>query len=82
MWRKNKLTPELKSQLKQGSKVRFKWHGNSSMVYIGRIEVRESGELYFVAEHNYKDDILIHETMRYYNPLDKYYHFTSFEIYG
>lgn len=65
---KTVLTPELKSQLKQGVKVRFKWWGNDTLVYTGRIET-DGETLYFVPEHNYKGGQLLYEGMRYYNPL-------------
>lgn len=79
-WNNNKLTPEIEKQLVQGTKVRFKWYGNSSLIYTGRIELSKYGDKYFVNEHNYKDDVLIHENMRFYNSLDSFHHFTEFEI--
>lgn len=78
-WKDNKLTPELESKLVQGSKVCFKWHG-SSLLYTGRIEVDSHGCLYFVNEHNYRDDVLIYESMRFYSRLEGFFHFTQFEI--
>jgi len=77
----NALTKEIKEGLKRGTKVRFRWHG-STQLYIGRIEVHKHGELFFVNEHNYKDDILIHEAMRFYNSLMDFHHFDLFEIFS
>lgn len=79
-WEDNKLTKEIKSTLKQGTKIKFMWYGNSTLEYIGRIETDKFGQLYFVNEHNYKDDILVYEGMRYYNPLESFFHFTMFEL--
>lgn len=76
---KTVLTPELKSQLKQGVKVRFKWWSNDTLVYTGRIEA-DGETLYFVPEHNYKGDQLLYEGMRYYNPLHTFEPFTQFEV--
>lgn len=79
-WQDNKLTKEIESTLKQGSKVKFKWHGSDSE-YTGRIEVNENdNQFYFVNEFNYKGDVLIHEGMRFYNPLERFFHFTMFEV--
>jgi hypothetical protein len=77
----NKLTPILISKLKQGTKVKFMWHGNSTMVYKGRIEVANSN-LYYCAEHNYKGNKLTEtgKSMQYYNRLDSFYFFTEFKI--
>ena len=78
---KNALTPLLKAKLKQGTRVRFMWHGNATMVYKGRIEV-SNGVLYFCAEHNYENEdlTLYGKSMQYYNRLDSFYFFTEFEI--
>ena len=75
------LTQEVKSKLKQGTKVSFIWHG-SSLEHIGRIEVSKGGILYFVNEHNYEGDEIStqNEGMRYYNSLDSYFHFNEFNI--
>lgn len=73
------LTQEMLESLKQGTKVEFKWYG-SKMLYTGRIEVVQWGELYFVAEHNYTDDILTSEGTRYYNSLDSFFCFTHFKV--
>ena len=73
------LTQEIFESLKQGSKVEFKWYG-SKMLYIGRIEVDQWKELYFVSEHNYTDDVLTSEGMRYYNSLDSFFCFTHFKV--
>lgn len=78
-WNDNKLTDDVRLILKQGTKVKFKWHG-SNQEYIGRIEIDQRGVLYFVSEHNYKGDLLTNESMRFYNSLDSFFHFTSFEI--
>jgi len=77
----NALTSKIKAQLKQGTKVEFKWHG-SPMMKTGRIEVRKSGGLYFVGEHNYENDKLKEccEPLRYYNSLNSYFYFDHFEI--
>ena len=81
-WNDNKLTDEIKSKLKQGTKVRFKWYGNSELEYVGRIELDKWGNNihYWIPEHCFKDDILIYEDMRYYNQLDSFHYFTMFEI--
>lgn len=76
---KTKLTQELLDSLKQGTKVEFKCYG-SKILYEGRIEVDKFGRLYFVAEHNYIDDTLVSEGMRYYNPLDSFLCFSYFKI--
>ncbi len=76
----NVLTDELKSNLKQGTKVEFKWYGNSELVYTGRIGVDKFGRLYFVNEFNYENDVLIQEGMRWYNPLDSFSIFNEFKI--
>ncbi len=73
------LTQEMLESLKQGTKVEFKWYG-SKMLYTGRIEVDQWGELHFVAEHNYTDDVLTSEGMRYYNSLDSFFCFTHFKV--
>lgn len=78
-WKDNKLTEKKRKLLKQGVKVEFKWHG-SKVMYTGRIELDRFGRLYFVSEHNYKDDKLINEGMRFYNTLDSFSLFTHFEI--
>lgn len=78
----NKLTKEIKNQLQQGTKVEFKWHGNNSLLYTGYIEIDKWGELYFCAEHNYKDGELtdVGKSMQYYNTLESFFFFTYFEI--
>jgi len=77
----NKLTKEKKNLLKQGTKVEFKWYG-SDRLYTGRIEVNEFGDLYFVNEHCFENDKLKEEDerLRHYNPLERFYFFTHFEI--
>lgn len=75
----NMLTDEIKNGLTQGSKVEFKWHG-SSMLYTGRIEINTSGEQFFVNEHEYEDNVLKSEGMRFYNPLDSFYSFPYFKV--
>lgn len=48
---------------------------------MGRIEILEYGDKYFVNEFNYdKNDVLIYESMRFYNFLDSFYYFIEFEI--
>ena len=74
----SQLTSEIKDNLIEGSRVEFKWYG-SPKLYTGRIEVAPNGVLYFVNEHNYKGDILIEESMRYYNPLESFFCFTYFK---
>ena len=78
----NQLTDEKKKLLKQGTKVEFMWHGNSSLLYTGYIEVNKWGILHFCAEHNYKDGKLtdVGESMQYYNTLESFFFFTKFEI--
>jgi len=76
----NKLIEEKRKLLKQGTKVEFKWYGNKELVYTGRIEVCKFGELYFIAEHNFKKNELISEGMRYNSRLDGFYFFNHFEI--
>lgn len=69
--------------LKQGDKVAFKWYGNKDADYIGRIEMTQHGEPFWVAEHNYDEngDIKVHcEGMRWYNSLRSFHRFTEFEI--
>jgi hypothetical protein len=78
-WSDNKLTPEIKAKLKQGTKVKFMWHGNSSLVYNGRIEISDNRP-YWVHESCYSGDNLVQPQMRLYNPLDNFFHFTMFEI--
>lgn len=77
----NQLTEKIKSQLKQGTKVEFKWHGSKSL-YTGRIEVNKYGSLYFINEHCFENDKLkaVDEGMRYYNTLDSFFFFTHFKI--
>lgn len=79
-WKDNKLTDDIMSQLVQGTKVMFRWHGNSQDTYTGRIEIDKYGNLYFVNEHCYENDILVMEGMRYYNRLDSFLFFTFFQI--
>lgn len=82
-WLNNKLTHDIRLRLKQGSKIEFKWYGNSERMYVGRIEVDNHGALYFVNEFCYegKDELPSHqEGMRYYNRLDDFYHFTYFNL--
>lgn len=76
--RHSQLTQEIKDSLIEGSKVEFKWYG-SPVLYTGRIEVAPNGVLYFVPEHNYKGDILIEESMRYYNTLESFFCFIYFK---
>lgn len=75
------LTEEIKSKLKQGTKVRFKWHGSNDF-YTGRIEIDKYGNLYFINEHCFENDKLkaVYEGMRYYNTLESFFFFTHFEI--
>ena len=77
----NQLTEEKKKLLKQGTKVKFKWHGSNSL-YTGRIEVDKNGNLYFINEFCFENDKLkaVNEGMRYYNPLKSFFFFTHFEI--
>lgn len=63
--------------LKQGDKIKYKRWG-SDLEYIGRIEVK-NGVKYFCSEHNY-ENILLLETIKYYNPLIDFEEFTEFEI--
>lgn len=73
------LTPELTSQLVDGSKIRFKWHGNS-FDYYGRI-VKDYLGLHYVPECYYHDeDKHLFESMKYYNPLSSFSPFIEFEI--
>jgi hypothetical protein len=65
------LTQEILENLKQGTKVEFKWWGSKSL-YIGRIEVDKYGDLYFVGESNYTNEVRS-EGMRYYNSLDSFF---------
>lgn len=76
----NKLTPEIKNQLKQGSKVEFNWHG-SKQLYTGRIEIYDN-RLYFVNEHCFIGNELLpqYEGMRYYKELNSFFHFNHFKI--
>lgn len=76
----NKLKEELYQSLKQGDKIRFKWWSNDNLVYIGRIEIDNFGEKYFINESNYQDNILLYEGMRYYNRLMDFGDFTEFEL--
>ena len=78
---KNQLTEEKKKLLKQGTKVKFKWHG-SNLLYIGRIELDKHGNIYFINEHSFENDKLkeVDEGMKYYNRLDSFFFFTYFEI--
>jgi len=73
-----KLTVEIKKQLSIGTKVKFKWRGNSELTYEGRIEVKD-GVLYFCAEHNYKNEDML-RAMQYYNRLDSFSPLTQFQI--
>ncbi len=75
----NQLTDEKKKLLKQGTKVEFKWHGSDSL-YTGRIEVDKYDTIYFINEHNFDNDELKAEGMRYYNALGSFFFFTHFEI--
>jgi hypothetical protein len=56
MQSKDLLTQEILENLKQGTKVEFKWWGSKSL-YIGR-EVDKYGDLYFVGESNYTNEVL------------------------
>ena len=75
----NALTDDKKKQLKQGTKVEFKWYG-SGILYRGYIEVDRFGKLYFCAEHNYTNGVLTDFGMQYYNSLESFGFFTYFEI--
>lgn len=75
----NKLTEEIVANLEQGTKVKFKRY-SSSIEYIGRIEINKYGEKFFINEHNFKDNVLIYEGMRYYNRLEITDYYTYFEI--
>ena len=78
---KSALTEEIRINLKQGTKVQFKWYGNKDATYTGRIEVgKNQGILYFINEHNFENDVLVNEGMRYYNSLDGFFNFTEFKI--
>lgn len=77
--KENKLTPELRAELKQGTKIRFQWWGNSELVYTGRIEIDKFNRLYYVPEHCYENEHLF-KAMQFYNSLDSFGHFTMFEI--
>lgn len=75
---KNALTPEIESQLKQGSKVFFKRGG---MEYVGFIELNKWGDKFFVCDHNYDDKgILKFEGMRFYNRLEGMEWYSEFKI--
>jgi len=78
----SQLTQDIYDSLKQGSKIEFKWYGNSELLYVGRIEVNNNGEKYFVAEHNYSGDAIRPECegMRFYNSLQSFYCFTYFKL--
>lgn len=78
----NIFTEQDYENLKQGDKIEFKWRGNSSLTYIGRIEIYPTTrDVFFVAEHNYKNDQIKEycEGMRYYNSLDSFYELTYFK---
>jgi len=78
----DQLTDKKRSLLKQGTKVKFKWHGNDKLTYVGYIEIRDS-VLYFCAEHNYNEYGVLTssgESMQYYNDLEGFFFFTHFEI--
>jgi hypothetical protein len=77
---KNQLTEEIKIQLKEGTKIEFKWYGNKEILYTGRIEVNEFGELFFVNEHCYTNFPQSLQSMRFYTRLESFYHFTYFKI--
>jgi len=77
--RENQLTYKKKALLKQGTKVKFKWHGSNSL-YIGRIELNEYGDIYFINENCFENDKLKYEELRYYNTLASFFPFTYFEI--
>lgn len=79
MPKKSALSQEIRNQLKQGTKIRFKWWGNDSLVYTGRIETNGDA-LYYVSEHEYENNQLRCEGMRYYNPLHTFEPFTQFEV--
>ncbi len=53
------------NSLKQGDKIKFKWYGNSELVYIGRIEMSSYGEPFFVNEESYSNPIIL-KSMRFY----------------
>lgn len=67
--------------LKQGTKVRFRQF-RSGLEYVGRIEADRFGQLYFVGEHCYENDLItqINEPLRFYNRFDSFSRFFSFEI--
>jgi hypothetical protein len=69
---KNALTEEKRSQLKQFTRVAYKSSPNQERIYESRIEVHpRSGELYLVAEENYRHgNCLPSDYIRYANPLD------------
>lgn len=69
------LAKDYEPELRQGDKIEFKWHG-SDMLYIGRIEVDEFDEKYFVNEFNYNTDQA--DMMKWYNKFDSFYCLTYF----
>lgn len=76
------LTIEMYDSLKQGDKIRFRWYGNKSEDYIGRVEINRWGVKYWCGEWNYEGDQLIPHCkgMQFYNSLVSFNEFTEFEI--
>lgn len=66
------------NSLTQGDKIKFKWYGNSELIYSGRIELSRFGDKYFVNEHNYSNPVIL-ESMRFYNRLMPFEDLTYFE---
>lgn len=75
------FTREMYKKLRQGDKIRFKWYG-SDRIYTGRVEIDKFGLKYWCNEVNYIGDEInpVFEGMRYYNNLESFFQFTSFEI--
>lgn len=70
------------NNLNQGDKIEFKWHGNDTLTYTGRIELHPWIESkFFVSEHNYENNNIKEscEGMRYYNELDSFFELTYFK---
>ncbi len=75
-----KIPVEEFNELKQGDKIKFKWYGNSELVYIGFIEIDRFGRKYFCSESNYYEDgRIVNEQRRFYNDLQDYWEFTEIE---
>lgn len=77
-WDDNRLTPQIRSKLQNGTKVKFMWHGNSELIYEGRIKMDNYNNPWWIPEQYYINDVLQDNHIEH--TLDSFFHFTMFEI--